>query len=170
MLVTIENFNQQEKEIFKQIINTVLKDKFIFINHNPNEFNEILRNSGYFDLNYQTKMLVALAELNELYFRDLSKLFNKYQFIITENYFDCLFINFTQIHFDKKMKDSINNFMIVKPELTIIKINNQDHHNKQKRINELVLKEPQRCKTILNLDKKKLIEHFLFYMKSHTNK
>ena len=132
MLVTIENFNQQEKEIFKQIINTVLKDKFIFIDHNPNEFNEILRNSGYFDLNYQTKMLVALAELN--------------------------------------MKDSINNFMIVKPELTIIKINNQDHHNKQKRINELVLKEPQRCKTILNLDKKKLIEHFLFYMKSHTNK
>ena len=104
MLVTIENFNQQEKEIFKQIINTVLKDKFIFIDHNPNEFNEILRNSGYFDLNYQTKMLVALAELNELYFRDLSKLFNKYQFIITENYFDCLFINFTQIHFDKKMK------------------------------------------------------------------
>ena len=170
MLVTIENFNQQEKEIFKQIINTVLKDKFIFIDHNPNEFNEILRKSGYFDLNYQTKMLVALAELNELYFRDLSKLFNKYQFVITENYFDCLFINFTQIYFDKKMKDSINNFMIVKPELTIIKINNQDHDNKQKRINELVLKEPQRCKTILNLDKKKLIEHFLFYMKSHTNK
>ena len=63
MLVTIENFNQQEKEIFKQIIDTVLKDKFIFIDHNPNEFNEILRNSGYFDLNYQSVYCLYLLSL-----------------------------------------------------------------------------------------------------------
>lgn len=173
ILVTLENFNQNEIMEITKLLKGFLNEKMLFIPRVNNlYFNLVKRFYGTDKIDSTTCMLLDVAELNQFVKNELETEFNKnnhIQIIVTEKYFDSVALSHLDLKFTNVNRVSLYGHQKHKPDLTLIKLDlNTDSEELQKRIGDLIMKDPNRCKVIHggNYQNKEILEHFIYMLKS----
>lgn len=173
ILVTLENFNPSETIEIIKLLKGFLNEKMLFIPRVKNlYFNLVQKFHGNHKIDSKTHMLLDIAELNQFVENELEVEFNnnnKIQVIITEKYFDSVALSHLDLKFTNSNRVSLYGHQKYKPDLTLIKLDiNSDSKELQKRIGDLIMKDPHRCKVIhsCNYNNKEIVEHFMYMLKS----
>lgn len=176
ILINLENFSHQETKEICAILESVLKDSCTYIPRIPDLFNNTLY-KFYRDkkLDIHTEMIVSVAEMYQFYKDEIETAYQKvqvldddlkYHVIITDNYFDSIFLKYLDIQFKNEKRQVLYGFQYIEPSLTFIKyVNDKENLLLNKRIGDLVMNKPKRCKIIHNVNRKEIIEHLIYCLK-----
>lgn len=180
ILINLENFSNQETKEICAILQSVLQDSYTYIPRIPDLFNNTLY-KFYRDkkLDAHTEMIVSVAEMYQFYKDEIETVYQKvqslnddvkYHVIITDNYFDSIFLKYLDIQFKNEKRQVLYGFQYIEPSLTFIKyVDEKENPLLNKRIGDLVMNKPKRCKIIHDVNRKEIIEHLVYCLK-HTQK
>lgn len=158
-LITIENFNKEDQKEIAELLEHSLKQKVILIDNN-----EQLTVTD--KVSFQEKLL----QIQKLQYQQIKESISNH-LIVASNYFDSLFIHDDFSFFYHNITSKRRKFMShiyefyqeIEPDLTLVKKSKDKQKNK--RIGDLLMLFPDRCKILESVNKKEIIEHLLFLLK-----
>lgn len=178
ILINIENFNYIETKQICDILKDVLKKDITIVLREQNLFNNAIhRFYGNKQMDQHTEMLISVSETYQFYCDEIAPIVenvkydtsSKFHVIVTEKYFDSIYLDYLDIIFVRENKQVLYCFQKIEPSLTLIK-NTPSNEILNKRISDLFMMKPQRCKILDKIDKKEIVEHFLYRLKEIINK
>jgi hypothetical protein len=178
ILINIENFNHIETKQICDILKDVLKQNITVILREKNLFNNAIHKFyGNKQMDKQTEMLISVAETYQFYCDEIIPIVekakhdtsSKFHVIVTEKYFDSIYLDCLDIKFIRENKQALYGFQKIEPSLTLIKKDQSTDIHLNKRISDLFMMKPQRCKILEKIDKREIVEHFLYRLKAIMN-
>lgn len=163
LLINIENFSENEKKIIYEIMESFLVDDMSIKSGVYGSYcHSIKKEQQNLNIDKEIEFLLNVTEMVNFYKTEIKpELLNK--IVVTDNYFDSIYINM-DIKIINLKRQILYGFQENEPILTLIKDEKNDN-DKKKRIADLMMKFPHRCKVVNNVNRKEIVEHLLYTFK-----